>query len=143
LRSGMYKLKGDPSGTHCGALSDEEKAELEGMTLEHIKMKWARVDPRMQTKSSAYRGVGWCVACEGMIDWAEVAFSRHKASKKWQMEISDKAAGRRIHLLCVTEVEVWRLNDLVYRSSEPLFPLSGCARLRQVRPIFAPASRIV
>jgi hypothetical protein len=62
LRSGVYKLKGDASGAHCGLLSDAEKAELDKMTLEEIKAKWARINPRMANKTSAYRGVCWCVA---------------------------------------------------------------------------------
>jgi hypothetical protein len=62
LRSCKYKQKGDASGAHCGPLSDAEKAELDTMTLEEIRAKWARVNPQTVNKSSAYRGVCWCVA---------------------------------------------------------------------------------
>jgi hypothetical protein len=65
LRSGVYKLEGDSSGAHCGVLSDAEKAELDKMTLEKIKEKWARVNPKTIKKAgltSKYRGVCWCAA---------------------------------------------------------------------------------
>ena len=66
MRSGVYKLKGDASGANCGSLSDVEKAELDKMTLEEIKQKCERVNPRTANKTSAYRGVSWCVDCRAM-----------------------------------------------------------------------------
>jgi hypothetical protein len=62
LRSGVYKRSGDASGAHCGPLSDAEKTELDKMTLEEIRDKWARVNPQTANKTSTYRGVSWCVA---------------------------------------------------------------------------------
>ena len=62
MHSGVYKVKGDASGVHCGPLSDAEKAELDKMTLEEIKAKWVRVDAKTIKKAGQYRGVSWCVA---------------------------------------------------------------------------------
>ena len=61
----VYKRDADASGAYCGPLSNAEKAELDKMTLEEVKDKWARVNPKTIKKagqSSAYRGVSWCVA---------------------------------------------------------------------------------
>jgi hypothetical protein len=65
LHSGVYKRDGDASGAHCGSLRNAEKAELDKMTMQEIKEKWARVNPRTLSKTSAYRGVCWCVAGRG------------------------------------------------------------------------------
>ena len=65
MRSCKYKRDDDASGAHCGVLSDAEKAELDKMTLEKIKEKWARVNPKTIKKAgltSKYRGVCWCAA---------------------------------------------------------------------------------
>ena len=72
MRSCVYKRDGDASGAHCGTLSEAEKAELDMMTLEDIKAKWARANLRKIKKtgtpsertgrSSKYRGVWWCVS---------------------------------------------------------------------------------
>ena len=62
MHSGIYKRDGDASGAHCGLLSDAEKAELDKMTLNEVKEKWARINPQTVKKacaSSKYRGVRW------------------------------------------------------------------------------------
>ena len=53
---GLYKLTGDASGPNRGPLTAEEKAEIDGLSVEQLREKYAR-QKAFAKGASSFRGV--------------------------------------------------------------------------------------